>query len=357
MKRLFAFAVAILALSVGVRSANAAPAKTLLTRPVTVELRPQKPAILLGEPTFVDFVVHNSTNKEWNVLVGGDYGNRLGRPNSFQIEVRDEKGGLVAQPDARSCVGGAVSGQKIPVHGESIFSLFLPHWATFSKPGRYRITAKKTLQLYTSDEDFFTGAQKLVAVPAQTSTTVEVLPADGKKLGAIINTIGESVLLLPTNSVNYRDQDATKLRAIDDPRVVPVLIRSVKRSNPDIFDILRLGHFNDDAAFETLQKLALHASASDITNTATRELAIQSAGEIRHCAALAIADSPHEGATEVLLSLRHDPYGPVRLTVVQNIGKLPLERSRAIWREMSSDSDADVASEAKRYLEESQKAH
>lgn len=249
--------------------------------------------------------------------------------------------------------------QTIPAHGEFAFALFLPHWATFSRPGRYRITAKRTLGLFTGNKDVFRNSRELTPVPAQASVNLQVLPPDASKMGALING-WQKAALSPTHPFGYYDDDAEKLRAVNDRRVVPFLIRSVLESaqrphslnTPDLF---ALAKFNDERAFATLQKLARSTGPKPAPNAIEDGLTYQSADDIRSAAARAIAQSPHPRAMEFLLSMRHDPYYAVRQTVVQNLDKLPIQRARAVWREMLRDSNAEVRSEAKWYLENSSK--
>ena len=42
---------------------------------------------MLGEPGYVLFKVTNQSDRNLRIMVGGDYRNRLGRPDSFKIEV------------------------------------------------------------------------------------------------------------------------------------------------------------------------------------------------------------------------------------------------------------------------------
>ncbi len=325
--------------------------------PATIELRAEKTAILLGEPMFLKFVVHNPTAREWKVLQGGDYRNNLGRPDSFKVEVRDAKGKLVSQPDAGFGLGGLMGAQIIPAHGEFAFSLFLPHWATFSQPGRYRITARRTLELFTGNKISFPTSKELTPIPARASVDLQVLPPDSQQMGALIEK-WQKAALSPHHPFDYFEDDAEKLRAVGDVRVVPFLVRSVlksaqRRRSLNTSDLFALAKFNDERAFATLQKLARSRWSDPAPGALAEGLTWQSADDIRFGAASALAQSPHPRAPEFLLSMRHDPSVLVRQTVVQNMGKLPIKRARAMWRKMLRDSSKEVRSEAKRYLENS----
>src|SRR4051794_7010594 len=67
---------------------------------IEVKLVPDKATIMLGEPIYLSFIVENNSNLDLQVLVGGDYRNALGRPESFKVTVMGKDGRPVSQPDA-----------------------------------------------------------------------------------------------------------------------------------------------------------------------------------------------------------------------------------------------------------------
>ena len=102
---------------------------------IEVTLVPDKSEIMLGEPIYLSFVVKNKSNYNLNVLVGGDYRNSLGRPESFSIKTIGEGGKNVLQPKIQFSLGGIVAPNKLPSKGSYTFRLFLPNWAEFEDMG------------------------------------------------------------------------------------------------------------------------------------------------------------------------------------------------------------------------------
>ena len=72
--------------------------------PVQIHLKPDKKTIMLGEPMFIAFEVTNMSDEKLCLGVGGDYRNKFGRPDSFQVSVRTDNGEAVQQP--KSSIGG-----------------------------------------------------------------------------------------------------------------------------------------------------------------------------------------------------------------------------------------------------------
>jgi hypothetical protein len=64
--------------------------------PVRVSLKLDKETIMLGEPMFIAFEVTNLSGETLCLGVGGDYRNKFGRPESFDVQ-------LLA-PTARRCI-------------------------------------------------------------------------------------------------------------------------------------------------------------------------------------------------------------------------------------------------------------
>lgn len=64
-----------------------------------------KKEVMLGEPVYFTFAVANPTDAAWKCDQGGDYRNRLGRPNSFAVTVTGPGGKAVPQPDSGMDMG------------------------------------------------------------------------------------------------------------------------------------------------------------------------------------------------------------------------------------------------------------
>lgn len=314
---------------------------------IEVRLVPDKSTMMLGEPINLSFIVQNHSDQDLQVLVGGDYRNALGRPNSFTVTVAREDGKRVPQPDAGPGFGGLFGPNKIPAQGNYVFKLFLPHWATFEEVGRYTIVAKRTLQLSKYATGRENAEEQATEVQAQASTTIEVVPQDTELMGELISGLGTTML----SRHNTAEAAASTLSYIPDERVIPYFVKSLETNNYNLkVSALRaLSKFNDEAAFQALKR-GMETKRENIGNVTTKEVANQLVENIRNTAAGALAKSPHPGAIPFLLSMRNDTSEGVRITVLHVLGKMKPEEAIPILLEMSHDRSKIVRDEAKRYL-------
>jgi hypothetical protein len=308
-----------------------------------------KPTVMLGEPTYVSFKVANRTGRNLLVMVGGDYRNRLGRPESFKVDVVGADGKKVPQPDAGPGMGGITSAQKLPANGAYTFRLFLPNWATFERPGRYTLTIRRRLELVPDDGgDPFRRKPDVVDVSA--TATVTVVPTDPVRLGKVIARLGDRML---DRTDSDRAERAEKmLAAINDVRVVPYFaaLAAVPHSSPRFAACGPLGRYQTDEAFEALKKLAGTTGADIRASATTLKLAETSADGVRHAAAHALAGSPHPKAIPFLWTMANDRYYGVRLTVLQKAAEMRTPEALDILLRMSCDQNETVRNEALRYL-------
>lgn len=346
MKHLFLAAPLLLA-STAWCAPTMPPAPKIDASLVEVTLVPEKKAMMLGEPNFLLLSVRNRSRQNWQVQVGGDYRNALGRPESFKVKVTDAQRKLVPQPDAGPTMGGLMSPQKIPSGGSFAFRLFVPDWATFSHAGGYRVQASRILQLSldTPGADWHVNTTNVLK---SASCRLEVVPRDEVKMGAVIAKLGHTML-----GSDY-DQSASAARTlsyIQDERVIPYFVRALNTRNYDLkFTALgALGKFKSDEALQAL-KVGMAMRAPDIANASTPEVAASLAENIRHAAASALARSPHPEARAFLISQRHDSSRGVRITVLHALGAMPPAQALPILREMAQDKDKSVADEARRTI-------
>jgi hypothetical protein len=317
---------------------------------IEVSLVPNKTSVMLGEPTHFSFVVKNKSERDLQIIVGGDYQNRLGRPDTFSVAVVGDDGLKVPQPDAGESMGGMVGPQKLPASGAYTFRLFLPHWATFEKTGSYTITVRNVLRLNEvskDDQDFMRGTSD---VPSEASMQIQVVPLDPAKMGRLIDTLGRQMLSQVGRS---DDREPTMaLKAIQDERVIPHFLAALRTNDYEMkFHALdALAAFNSDMALEGLKE-GMKTTAKDIANTTTTAVADQLADNIRHSAGVALSRSPHPGALPFLLEQRKDSYFGVRLDVVHALGKMKAKDAIPLLQEMTNDPNKMVSDEAKRYIE------
>ena len=310
---------------------------------------PDNPEIMLGEPTFVSFKVANQSDRNRRFLVGGDYQNRLGRPDSFKVEVVGADGKKVPQPDAGWNEGGKGWVVNLPAKGDYAFQLFLPDWATFEKPGTYTITIGRELAL-APDMGVVNCQTRLTPIEVNASTTITVVPKDATKLGKIIARLGDKMLDLDFQQVKRAQK---MLAAIHDERVIPFFVAlAAKPAYDPRFDACTvLGQYNNDEAFGGLKKLARTTGADIRSSATTLESAESGAGDIRNAAALAIANSSHPKAIPFLWTLADDRHDSVRLTVLHKAAELKTPEARAIIQKMKTDKSEEVRKEALCYFE------
>lgn len=306
---------------------------------------------MLGEPTHLSFVVKNKSERDFQVIVGGDYQNRLGRPDTFTVSVVGDDGSKVPQPDAGMGLGGMIGPKQLPASGSCMFRLFLPHWATFERPGNYTITVRKVLRLKEVSKDGQEFMRGTSDVPSEASMQIQVVPLDLARMGRLIETLGRQMLSQVGRS---EDQEATMaLKAIHDERVIPHFLAALRTNDYSMkFNALdALAAFNSDLALDGLKE-GMRTTGKDIGNTTTTVVVNQLADNIRHSAGVALSRSLHPGALPFLLEQRKDSYYGVRLDVAHALGsRVKADKAIPVLEEMTNDPNEMVSSEAKRYIE------
>ena len=308
---------------------------------------PEKAEIMLGEPTYLSFEVANKSDKNWRLQVGGDYRNRLGRPESFTVEVVGPDGKTVPQPDAGMSMGGLTYSHPLPAEGVHAFSLFLPHWATFEKTGKYKLTIRRKLVLIPVEgTDAFPDKASTVTLSA--TATITVVPPDKTKFGTLIAAFGSTMADPKSPDRNRAEKMLAEIR---DARVIPhfVKLAGLPRYEPRTSAGDVLARFDTDEAFDALKKL-LTTTAADLRGSATTvELEESSAAAVRHSTVGDIGKSPHRDALPLLWSYADDPYYGVRITVLHKAAEVKSVKARAIIEKMTTDKNEIVRDEAIRY--------
>ena len=311
---------------------------------IVVSAMPEQPEYMLGEPGTVLFKVANRSGNNLGLVTGGDYGNAFGRPESFRVTVVDADGQQVRQPVAGMQTGGLVGPDELPAKGQYVFRLFLPHWATFDKPGRYTMTIRRKLELVPFEDGVWVIDGKREIIDVSATTTVSIIANDPVNLGKIIAKLGDTML-----GDNYEQAERAEkvLIAMHDDRVVPYFVRRADQTYPSNCQAAcrALGHYNDDRALETLNKI-MKTTASDIDYATTRELAESSADNLRHSAIHAIRESPHPKAIPLLWTFANDPYHEVRLTILLKAAELHTPEAHSVIKKMTTDDNERVRNQA-----------
>ncbi|MDQ3800062.1 MAG: HEAT repeat domain-containing protein [Acidobacteriota bacterium] len=334
MKRLADFALIIFSLLSLLNAAATAARAEIYTSPdghrFEVNLIPDKPEIIVGEPIYLSFEVKNLSDVDLGILDGGDYRNRLGRPLSFSIKAVRDDGSEVPVPEINISMGGLISYRKAPKNGKHTFRLFLPLWAPFTEPGNYKISCRKNLKINDYRKADFSGDtfEKMWSggVPVNLETALKVLPKDYEKMGKVIKFREAQLKSSDT------DEAVKALIFIEDKRIIDPLI-SVSGFNSAA--LLRLAHFDDEKAFQAI-------TAQLYSNDRP----------IRFSAVEALSDSRHPRAAEYILKMKDDEDKMVRLRVMQFLGKTGTPETLKLLREMLlEERNKEWERYVKQYLE------
>src|ERR1700730_931565 len=273
---------------------------------IQVKLIPDKSTIMIGDPVYLTFAVLNNSDLDLQVMVGGDYRNSLGRPESFCVTTISEDGERVAQPDAGQTMGGLFGPQKIAANGSYMFKLFLGDWAMLEKAGNYFVTCRRVLSLSRFRENNWRTASHAMQTEmmAQATARLEVIPRDDNKMGEVIDSLGTALLEQRYVEANG---PAKSLGYIDDERAIPYWVKALRTNeySKKFAALGALGKFNNDTAFEALKE-GMATKGEDVGGAATKEGADQLAVNIRDAAAGSLSQSKHPGAISFLLSRRAD---------------------------------------------------
>ena len=299
--------------------------------PVEVHLQPDKKVVMLGEPLLIAFEVTNVSGEKLYLGVGGDYRNKFGRPERFQVSVKSEDGTELPKIEVMS-FGGFLGAEPIEVGATYTVRLLLPHWVNIERPGSYRVNVKRIMGL--SEEN--SGLRKAkYSFTADVSAEFSVVPADENKMGGVITSLG-SVML---NSSDPRATDSARALAwMQDKRAISYFAEALRKfadrvprlhwfeeSNICSISAAALATYDDDSAIEALQSVMERASE-----------------DLRSNVAIAFGESPHKSAIKLLLKMQDDDFWLVRLRVAEALRKIKTDESRAVLQKLLKDKHESV---------------
>jgi hypothetical protein len=150
----------------------------------------------LGEAIMATFTVTNKADTSMRFPTGGDY-SYSGRHGRYSIRAVDEQGQAVPDP-VPNPGGGGIGGDTLVEPGATYTEdMLVNQWCAFSKPGKYRITLKRTLNVIRPDPqnpDFYTKPES--SLPTITiETNLDIVMADNPSaqkayLAALSNMVG-----------------------------------------------------------------------------------------------------------------------------------------------------------------------
>ena len=306
-----------------------------------VSLVPDEPSSMVGAPVWATLVLQNTGPIAATVELSWMGRNALGRPDNYEIAVRDARGQLLATPDAGPSFGGLSSNVTIAPGGSQRRRLFLNLWANITEPGAYTFALRTTLATRGA------SAQPVpLAVHAESSVTIRA--QNPSELSALVAS-------LEARAGRLDEEAARSLTQIRDPRVIDALVRLASRpgSSSTMTYLSALARFDDERAVSAIERaLAVTARDLDPARYTTDALREQSAQSLRYAAAVALSECPHPRALAVLLSLQRDPNDNIRLAVVHRASRMPPAEGGPVLRAMQGDRSPTVAGEAQRYLRE-----
>jgi len=317
---------------------------------IGVSVTPDAPSIMLGEPTWLSFKVENFSDENLQLIVGGDYRNEYGRPNSFKIRVTDENSHAVPQPQVKFEAGGMVGPQPPLAKSNYTFRLFVPHWATFDGPGRYTFECARPLQLVKSTKDTASW-RNTPGVEVSAKTELAVTPPDFVRMGKVIEKLGADLLAAgEISSTEARNA----LASIHDDRVLPIWLKCLEQKTYEakFHALIALGDYPAAETVEALKR-AMDLKGEDLPNCCTTAQVAESlAKNLRVAAVQALAKNTNPEARKFLLARRHTGDDEMRLTVVHMLGREKTDESSKLLSEMTADPAKLVSREAARYLKE-----
>jgi hypothetical protein len=318
---------------------------------LSVSLVPDSDSLTFGEPVWLSFKVENLSDDDLSIIVGGDYRNQFGRPDSFKIKVLGKDGAAVASREVMT-FGGIVAGQSLPAKKSYVFRLLLSDWVKIDAPGTYTISASRTLSvLKPAPRESLSGKKEsAVNVETEEKATITIAAADQKRLGEVILELTNSILLKKEN-INECQKG---LASITDERVIPMMLKilAMQDYSTKFFAITNLSRYDTPETVAALKSI-LDIKATDLSNRATRpELLETLVTNLRSAAVHGLAESKQPEVRDYLLKNRNDPMNEFRLTVVHMLGRTKSDEAKAILKEMTKDSHEPVRSEALRYLKQ-----
>jgi hypothetical protein len=317
---------------------------------IGVSVTPDTPSIMLGEPTWLSFKVENFSEENLQIIVGGDYRNEYGRPNSFKIRVTDENGRAVPQPVVKFEFGGMIGPQLLLAKSNYIFRLFVSDWATFDRPGRYTFECARPLQLIKSTKDTASWLNT-PGVDVSAKTELTVTPSNFVRIGEVIDKLGTEVLAAKDPAASSARK---ALASLHDDRVLIIWLKSQEQTTSDakFHAYTALAEYPAAEAVAALKR-GVDLKGDDLPNCCTTaKVAEDLAKNVRVAAAHALAKNTNPEARKFLLARRHMGDDELRLTVVHMLGREKTDESSKILSEMAADPAEIVSAEAARYLKE-----
>lgn len=325
--------------------------------------------LLLGEPSFFNYVLNNNSEESIFVEEGGDY--RSGRKISFQVYIISSKNDTLKKKELFGAMGGFIGFHEIEPQQSRKFKLFLPMWGEIEKADIYKLSVSKKFKIAPSNPYLSNDYSKTEVVPKEANITLPVID-DKSELGDFIfnmiqeieaETKGRKIKNsgFKTGERSYQpisEQLSEYLRIIrelKDDRIVPFLIDSY--NNNKHFSrkqtISYLSHYpNSKGVLEVL------INASNGVDNSKYEIledsiSISSSSEYtRQNALKAIMRFKNKKAIDFLISKKNDDFPHERYMILSRARYIMEKEDRLkIYSAFEDDKHLAVAKKAKNELE------
>lgn len=308
---------------------------------VEINLIPDKSEILINEPVYFSFEIKNLSKDELGFVQGGDYRNEFGRPESFKVEAVQDNGNLAEAVESRANFGGMIVFSKIPVGETLMVRLLSSHWFKFENAGNYVVRCSRQMIVAKYDSPDVSDKFRLPGFPVEVKTAIVVKPENYKKLGNIIDKIGNQIF-----DGNYeKSLEAVKsLSFINDNRVIKYFDRLIEKTLS-----------NDEKSYNELKFYAFRPLAKFVEQSALTAIVkgINSKNDdTRRNVSIALSLSLNPKAEKYLLLMRNDKFDAIRLDVAHYLGTKRTPASTEILKTMLNDESEIVRNQAETYLKE-----
>jgi hypothetical protein len=311
----------------------------------------------LGEAITATFTVTNKGDTPIRFPIGGDY-RHSGRHDRFSVRAFDEQGQQVPDPVPQSGMGGIGSEGEIKPGASYTEDVLANQWCGFSKPGKYTVTFKRTLNLIRSNSPelgFFSRTER--SFPAVTiETPLNIVIADNPAvLNAYLTALYQRVEETSASSAQAFDLLKSEAQARR-PAAFPGIVKLLDGS-PDIQvqAVQCLTFYESERAAPVLldhvPKLAPRARALALRtlcgwNAAGVEPLVASAlrdkdNELRANTVWLCSEKSYGSCVPILLSMSNDPDLLVRRYLGAALGASGDPQAIPVLLKLLNDSDPD----------------
>ena len=296
------------------------PARAVDPGMISVTLAAKEDPVMLKMPIFLFLTVKNVSDEDLEIETGGI--EMCAYFTSATVSVMDENGHPVPRGIRTFTPGGLTGSTSLPAKKEQVFVVWLSQIANIQTAGVYKVSVKPVLRIGIE------SGKAVSDVPVEATLSLPVLPVDEKKMGDLIDRLGNE-MLAKRGQVNW---PLYEMVDIDDERVIPWFTRGMREYNDSQIDLVAMEAFEKFNSDEALAGLVEGLPSSD--------------AEIASEAARSLGQSPDPRASDILLKHRSDPRFYVRQAFLNTLYKKDASYAIPLLRKMLKDPNANIRSDA-----------